>query len=84
MLPELAHGDFVIVSNIYKSLKVGDLIVAEHPEYKSIIKRIVKTCSEHGVLLSGNNSSSISSDAMGWISTQKIFGKVLFEFKGKR
>ncbi|WP_426358170.1 S26 family signal peptidase [Pseudocolwellia sp. HL-MZ19] len=84
MLPELAHGDFVIVSKFYKSLKVGDLIVAEHPEYKSIIKRIVQVSAEQGVLLSGNNSASVSSEKMGWISSKKIFGKVIFEFNAKK
>ncbi|XPF93983.1 S24/S26 family peptidase [Colwellia sp. RE-S-Sl-9] len=81
MLPELANGDFVIVSTFYWSLNVGDLIVAEHPEYKSIIKRIVKLSETKGVLLSSAHQSGVSTEQIGWIPKKKIFGKVLYQFK---
>lgn len=81
MLPELTNGDFVIVSKLYFTLKVGDLIVAEHPKYKSIIKRIIKTSASKGVMLAGTGLASVSSDKMGWVSYQQVFGKVLCRFK---
>jgi len=81
MLPELTNGDFVIVSKLYFKLKVGDLIVAEHPKYKSIIKRVIKMSTSQGVMLTGTAQESVSSDKMGWISPQHILGKVFCHFK---
>lgn len=78
MLPELTSSDFVIVSKLYWSLNVGDLIVAEHPDYKSIIKRIVQVSETKGVLLSGSHQASVSTEQIGWVSKKQIFGKVVF------
>lgn len=79
MLPDLTNGDFVIVSKLYWSLSVGDLIVAEHPDYKSIIKRIVLVSETKGVLLSGTHQTSVSTEQIGWVSKKRIFGKVIFQ-----
>jgi hypothetical protein len=81
MLPELSNGDFVIVSKLYWRLNIGDLIVAEHLNYKSIIKRIVKISETKGVLLSGIHHESVSTEKIGWIPKKQIFGKVLCQLR---
>ncbi|PCI60380.1 MAG: hypothetical protein COB34_02660 [Methylophilaceae bacterium] len=81
MLPELANGDFVIVSRFFWALNQGDLVIAEHAKYQRIIKRITQCSKTKGFLLSGTNKASVSTADMGWISPQKIFGKVLLTIK---
>jgi len=81
MSPELTNGDFVIVSRFFRSLKVGDLVVADHPRYNSIVKRIVEVCERKGILLEGCNNSSVTSEQMGWIRRTLVSGKVRFKVR---
>ncbi|PQJ55160.1 S24/S26 family peptidase [Psychrosphaera saromensis] len=81
MLPELTHGDFVVVSKLYRTLNVGDMVVAEHSTYACIIKRITQISKVKGLLLSGDNKSSISSHQIGWVSKDDIWGKVRLKVK---
>jgi len=78
MLPELTNGDFVIVSKFYWPLKTGHLVVANHPNYQCIIKRIVQISPLKGILLSGTNAASVTTEQMGWVSKKHVLGKVLF------
>ncbi|OUR74229.1 hypothetical protein A9Q78_01090 [Methylophaga sp. 41_12_T18] len=81
MLPKLANDDFVVVSRFFWSLRPGDLVVADHDRYNKIIKRIEQVSEEKGYLLTGENEASVSSEDMGWISKQQIFGKVILQIK---
>jgi len=81
MLPKLANDDFVVVSRFFWSLRPGDLVVADHDRYNKIIKRIEQVSEQQGYLLTGENEASVSSEQMGWISKQHIFGKVILQIK---
>lgn len=81
MMPELANGDFVVVSRFFWALKQGDLVVAEHTKYQRIIKRIAQFSKTKGCLLLGTNPASVSTTDMGWVSPQQVFGKVLLKIK---
>lgn len=81
MMPALAHGDFVMASRFYRGLKRGDLIVVEHAQYHRIIKRIHDISASKGYQLAGENTASVTSEQMGWISEKQIIGKVLMTIK---
>lgn len=81
MMPELANGDFVVVSRFFCAPKQGDLVVAQHAKYQRIIKRITQFSRTNGYLLAGNNQTSVSTAAIGWVSPQQIFGKVLLKIR---
>lgn len=82
MLPELADGDFVLISQLFFRLKQSDLVVVNHPKYKRIIKAIKQVSKTQGYLLEGRHPSSVSSDEMGWVQTEDILGKVIFTVTG--
>lgn len=79
MMPELADGDFVIISWYFWSLKIKDLIVVNHPKYHRIIKRIKSISYGRKYYLEGSNTASVSSEEMGWISKRDIVGKVVLK-----
>ena len=81
MQPTLACGDFVVASKLKFSLSEGDLVIAYHPVYGQMVKRIKSISSTHGFLLTGDNSQSVSSEAMGWIARESIKAKVLFPIR---
>jgi len=83
MLPSMSNGDFVITSCLLMRLKEGDVVVAEHPVYGRLIKRVVVVSSESGLRLAGENDSSVSSDDIGWVPMSHILGKVHYLIKGR-
>jgi phage repressor protein C with HTH and peptisase S24 domain len=76
MLPNFANQDYVLISKVYLSLKVGHVVVVEHPEYGTIIKRLIKLTDTH-ISLAGDNSDSISSRQIGNLARSAIKGKLL-------
>lgn len=81
MRPYLVADDFVVVSCLFVSIKPGDSIVASHPCYKRIIKRVDQICPHRGYWLSGENQESVSSDRIGWINKKQVVGKVIFKIR---
>ena len=74
MLPFLRAGDYVLV--IKRPLKIGDVVVARHPQFGEIIKRIagINNCSYE---LAGDNTESVSIEKIGPVPAQNIVGKVV-------
>lgn len=79
MLPALAAGDFVIASSWFFRLKTKDYIVAKHPNYQDIIKRIDKVCTKRGFLLASEHRDGLSSAQIGWLKREQIIAKVIFK-----
>ena len=78
MVPRLQNGDFVFISRWQRSLKVGDLVVVDHPLYQFIVKRVLEI-DDHGLLwVGGENESSLKPQELGWIAPNRLVGKVLF------
>ena len=83
MLPTLAAGDFVIASRLFFKLRVGDHIVANHPDYDCIVKKIQKIDPTQGYWLSGENSDSVTPEQIGWLNRNQIIAKVILKIKKK-
>lgn len=72
--PTLAPGDYLIVTKA-RALRAGFVVLVDHPEYGSIVKR-VKSVSGDNVRLSGDNLDSTSSEALGDIPMACVKGRV--------
>lgn len=81
MHPKLAEGDFVLASMCFYRLRIDDVVVVSHPLYHTLIKRIQHIDAEKGILLTGENLLSVSSEQMGWINERSIIGKVIYSIK---
>lgn len=87
MSPVLNDGDYVLASPwaIFLSgplgLKVGSLVVVQHPQYQVIVKRLVKLDQDGRFLLSGENSASVSSKQMDWCNQSQVLGRVLLKIR---
>ena len=81
MLPTLASGDFVIASQLFFSLRPGDLVVVHHPSYRRIVKRISRVSKDKQLWLVGDHASSVLPEEMGWIDAKKVHAKVLLTVK---
>lgn len=81
MHPKLAEGDFVLASMRFYRLRIDDVVVVSHPLYCTLIKRIQHIDAEKGILLTGENRCSVSSEQMGWINKSRVLGKVIYSIK---
>lgn len=78
MMPCLANGDYVLSLKRRSSYRIGDIVIVQHPEWGKLVKRI-SSCRHDAVLLKGENpEASLSSERMGWQSTDHIIGRVVF------
>ncbi|WP_341217342.1 S24 family peptidase [Neptunomonas phycophila] len=80
MSPVLSCGDFVIVRRTTRP-KLGSIVVAIHPKYGQIIKRVVSLNNKEEFQLSGTNTNSVSTQEMGWFPRQACIGKVVLTIK---
>lgn len=79
MSPTLEPNAYVVCFRWFHAhFKIGDIIVVRHPEYGTIVKRVVETDSGQKFLLAGDNPHSTSSQSLGWIKQDRILGKVIF------
>jgi len=82
MAPHFLPDAFVIsISRRLTRLKVGDVVVANHPRYKRIIKRIAAIDPQGRVQLSGDNPASTSQEKLGWLLPSQIIGRVIYQIK---
>ena len=85
MLPRLSPRDYVLTTSCFKRLNKGDLVVAEHPIYGDLIKRIARVDQiQNTIILKSDNPIGLSSEQMGSFSRKHIRGKVLWIFSAKR
>ena len=77
MAPTLAHGDFVIGwrPSRRRPVRVGDVVVVQHPYYGRMIKR-VSACRGDGTLsLKGDNAATVASIDMGAIRRDQVLSR---------
>lgn len=85
MLPRLTNDDFVVTSTMFRKLEVGDLVVAKHPQYGDLIKRVaVANHKKDNFVLVSDNPKGLSSEQMGGFSRDDIASKVLMTIPFKR
>ncbi|WP_261841123.1 nickel-type superoxide dismutase maturation protease [Aliamphritea ceti] len=79
MLPTFSEGDYVLCLRPLSllPLKVGDVVVVQHPRFGRIIKRIETLNDESAMWLRGDNPQSTSSETMGWLARQALIGRVV-------
>ena len=77
MYPALVESDYIIINRLFWTLNTGDIIVADHPIYKHIIKRVVTIANNGDLWVRGDNINSVTPENMGWIKKQWVKGKVI-------
>ncbi|MDL2191959.1 nickel-type superoxide dismutase maturation protease [Cobetia sp. LC6] len=81
MSPGLAPGDYVVTLKRWKSrYRIGDIVVAQHPHFGRIIKRIRAIQSDGMLWLEGSHPDSTSTEKMGLLSNHLIKGRVIHTF----
>lgn len=75
MYPVLKDGDYVIASSLLP-LKVGKIVVIDHPQLNTIIKRITEINAQ-GLRVKGESAESTSSDKIGIVSKKDVLGVVI-------
>ena len=82
MTPRIKNGETVLVSSIFywfKNPQIDD-IVAVVNEGKVFIKRITMTSDGKYFLEGDNKEDSLDSRKFGFITKEKIIGKVIYKF----
>ncbi|MDO6671573.1 S26 family signal peptidase [Cobetia amphilecti] len=78
MSPGLAPGDYVVTLKRWKSrYRTGDIVVAQHPRFGRIIKRIRAIKPDGMLWLEGTHPDSTSTDKMGLLSDHMVKGRVV-------
>lgn len=77
MSPSLGDNDFVLVLKWPNMrMRPGDLVVADHPRYKRIVKRISATTYSRIRLAGDNTLNTTSSSRLGWLDKGNVVGRV--------
>lgn len=81
MSPGLQPGDYVLtVSRRKARYRVGDVVVADHPRYGRIIKRVTALAEDGLLHLCGTHPASTSSLSLGPLSPERVLGRVIRRF----
>jgi len=81
MLPTLHEGQEVVLLKT-KDIKVGDIVVARHPEHGLIVKRVAQIKSDQVYLMSDNREVTITNNMIikgldTWLPTEDVVGVVM-------
>ncbi|WP_176493246.1 S26 family signal peptidase [Cobetia sp. 5-25-4-2] len=83
MSPGLAPGDYVVTLKRWRSrYRVGDIVVARHPHFGHIIKRICEIQPDGMLWLEGTHPDSTSTEKMGLLSCRLVKGRVITKVSG--
>lgn len=89
MLPLYCSGDYVLSCHLtvlglrWLTLRTGDRVVVKHAELGLLVKRVHQINGER-YLLVGENNTSYSTEAMGWVRRQQLVGKVIAHIASKK
>lgn len=79
MVPALTCGDFVLSFSCTESkYRKGDIVIACHPRFGQIIKRVKNVDSNDRIQLTGENQLSTSCDSIGPLPRSAILGRVIW------
>ncbi len=83
--PDYQEGDFVLLatSPLLYRIKPGDVIVFEHAQFGSLIKRVTQALPDE-VYVAGTHERSLDSSKIGPIEHSSITGKVLWHIRKPR
>ena len=80
MEPTLNDGDYVVAATKWWRPRENKLVVANHPEYGVLIKR-VRGHSSNGYTLTSDNPRGTDSRTFGDIPEQQLVGQVLLKIR---
>lgn len=77
MAPTFASGDYVLGVRPFfaSSLRVGQVVVIEHPQYGKIVKRIQSISASGGLSLSGDGGASVASCELTELCPRRVVMK---------
>jgi len=82
LTPEIKPGDFVVIATnplFSRKLKMGDVLVFQHEQYGTMIKKFSHYEGEHKKLfVTGTHHHSIDSAQFGTINRNDLLGKVIW------
>lgn len=83
--PTYNDGDFVVITRIpvlLLNLKVGDIVVFNHPEYGQLIKKVDSILAQRNkIFVIGFHENSVDSRIFGTVNKNEILGKVIWHIK---
>jgi nickel-type superoxide dismutase maturation protease len=86
--PAIYEGDFVLIAKIpfvLNSLKKGDVVVFNHPDYGRLIKRIEWVSADgEAFFVVGTHDFSVDSRQFGPVSKRMLLGKVIWHIPKPR
>lgn len=84
MRPALSHGDWVVATRRVDDLRVGDVIVLDHPDRPGfeLVKRI-HVIGASGITVLGDDprAGSVDSVAFGEVDPAAVTARVLLRYK---
>lgn len=78
MLPDIRHGDYLIIRTFYKKIRIDSIVVIAHQKYGVIVKKVCQILDNGDCLVTSTNPQGISSEEIGHISIQQIIGIKVF------
>ena len=80
MEPELQEGDYVLVDLLYRNVRLGDIVVLEHPTTGlNIIKQVGKISKNKVYVIGVNKRHSEDSRIFGYVNKNNIIGKMILK-----
>lgn len=85
MLPDIPPGSYAVFTSFWRrgSLRNGDVIRVNHPQFGVIIKYIHHIDADDQIWLAGANGQSVTTEAMGPVYPEQISGKCCYIVKAK-
>ena len=85
MVPVLRDGDFVLIRRVFGMPKVGRLVVVDHPELGTVVKRVLRVIESKGgdaqLELVGENNASSSTEKLGRVRKSEVRGVVWWKVR---
>src|SRR6266702_6893505 len=77
MSPALRPGDVIWATGIFRSLRLGEIVVVRHDGLEKI-KRIADVHNNRVFLVGDNPAQSTDSRSFGWLDAQVVIAKVVW------
>jgi phage repressor protein C with HTH and peptisase S24 domain len=77
MVPSMRPGALVMATGLYKTLRVGDVVIIRHDGLEKV-KRLSQIDNDRIYVLGDNPSASTDSRQFGWLPIEVITAKVIW------
>lgn len=84
MAPWARAGDYLLLGRFAaRHARPGRVVVVDHAELGTIVKRIDRVDEHGGLLLAGDASASSSSESLGVVPGERVIGRVLLRIRAR-